>query len=732
MSDWNIENEYLYKLPPAILYEFNKVMDCLPNSDWDRFASRVVRDQTDLRQSARKERRTDVVMQLWGDRNGTVGELLSLLAELQLLRARDIILRWSPVRPSPEMASNNVHISCKSFPPSPSKENLEDNQETRPFIERAPKPLPKPGPPPSGLESREKMESITAPQSACLSNTPGKNIPQSHNAMCWPFEEVQCGTNNFTEALQIGEGGFGRVYRATLRNTEYAVKRLKQDSRLNWPLMRESFRTEVEKLSQYRHPNIVEFAGYCVGGGEHCLLYPFMSNGCLDERLHGPSSAALSWTERVSVLLGSARAIQFLHSSCPPLIHGDVKSSNILLGDHLEPKLGDFGLARFYQSPRRTAGRTSSVAQTKTVRGTLAYLPDEYVKKGELGVEIDTYSFGVVILEVLTGRRALETDSQSRTVYLKDLVSEGEEEKEEEEEGGSTASSLGCLPSSAAKHISKKHLDPQLAPAASQWSLDLSSLACRCLDRRKKKRPPMIDVYKVIEDLHSRLQSSSLEFSTHEASSTLLDQSPPTAPSPAPPPAPLLQSLDSIMHGLAKLVPQEDTYYCPVSSLSSLPPPQTLSSQRPGTHVGSWGPDPPSSQTPCESDDSLGDLRYFSSDPSVLSPPSGDYRGALQSCSLSGRSSAESGTSRGGAKTDTSHSSSQSDMASDKIVMNAVKQRFVQKMAMYKEGKIPISALLSSDDLSCGDASNKSQEPEESEFECSPGEAFGTNNSKKT
>ncbi|KAG5838898.1 hypothetical protein ANANG_G00228570 [Anguilla anguilla] len=71
-------------------------------------------------------------------------------------------------------------------------------------------------------------------------------------------------------------------------------------------------------------------------------------------------------------------------------------------------------------------------------------------------------------------------------------------------------------------------------------------------------------------------------------------------------------------------------------------------------------------------------------------------------------------------------------MASDKIVMNAVKQRFVQKMAMYKEGKIPISALLSSDDLSCGDESNKSQEPEESEFECSPGEAFGTNNSKKT
>ncbi|XP_061113436.1 interleukin-1 receptor-associated kinase 1 isoform X1 [Conger conger] len=714
MSDWTIENEYLYKLPPAILYDFNKVMDCLPNSDWERFASRVCRDQTDLRQVARKERRTDVLIQLWGERKGTVGELLSLLKELQLLRARDVILSWSPVCPPPQMGSNKVYQPFKIPSPPPSKGKLVDDQETRPFCDPGPKPLPRPGPPPSSGLSREKVDCPEAPQSAHLSSKPGENIPPSRHAMCWPFEELQHGTDNFSEALQIGEGGFGHVYRATLRNTEYAVKRLKQDSRLNLRLMKESFQTEVDKLTLYRHPNIVDFAGYCVGGGEHCLLYVFMPNGCLDDRLHSQSSAALSWTERVSVLLGSARAIQFLHLSQPQLIHGDVKSSNILLGEHLEPKLGDFGLARFYQSGRRTPGKTTTVAQTKTVRGTLAYLPDEYLKNGELGVEIDTYSFGVVILEMLTGRRAMETDSKSKTVFLKDLILEGDEE---EEESGSTASSLGGLPSSAAKHIWTKHLDPRMGPTAAsalQGSLELSCLACRCLDRRKKKRPQMKDVYKVLEDVHSRLKASSLEFSTHESPSTLLNQPPPLPPLPTP-----LQALDSITHRLSKLGPQEDTYYCPLNSLSSLPPPQTLSSGGSGGEMGSWGRQPPSSQIPCESDDSLGYLRYSSSDPSFPSDPSEDCSRALLPPELPrhcGPRCAE--------KTDASQSSSRSDMASEKIVMNAAKQRFVQKMAMYEEGRIPMSVLLSSELSSCGDSCNQSREPEESEFESIPGEKF--------
>ncbi|KAI5610490.1 interleukin-1 receptor-associated kinase 1 isoform X2 [Silurus asotus] len=162
----------------------------------------------------------------------------------------------------------------------------------------------------------------------------------------------------------------------------------------------------------------MDLVGYSIGGGTYCLIYVYMPSGSLEDRLHCGNGSALSWSQRVKVVLGSAHAIQYLHSCSPALIHGDVKSSNILLGEHLDPKLGDFGLARLCRNPSRSPGKTSTVAQTSTVRGTLAYLPDEYLKEGQLGTEIDVYSFGVVLLEVLTGRRALESSSQSKNIYL--------------------------------------------------------------------------------------------------------------------------------------------------------------------------------------------------------------------------------------------------------------------------------------------------------------------------
>ncbi|KAJ8393482.1 hypothetical protein AAFF_G00059550 [Aldrovandia affinis] len=722
MSDWkwNIENEYLYKLPPAILCDFNRVMDSLPNGDWDRFASRVFGDQIDVRQAGRSERRTDVVMHLWGERKGTVGELLSLLTELQLLRARDIILSWNLQRPSPEVPP--VCQPYKSFPPPPSKGNLKENQQTRPFHDQVPAPklLPRPPPPPPNLDSTETVEAATALKSSSSPIMSGVNNQQSYNAMCWAYEEVRLGTDNFSEALQIGEGGFGHVYHATMRNTEYAVKRLKQDSRLTWPLVKESFKTEVEKLSQYRHPNIVEFAGYSVGGGEHCLLYVFMPNGCLDNRLRCQSSAALSWPQRVSVLLGSAKAIQFLHTSDPRLIHGDVKSSNILLGEHLEPKLGDFGLARFYRSTGSKLGNRSTVACTKTIRGTLAYLPEEYVTKGELGMEIDTYSFGVVLLEVLTGRRAIDTVSQSKTIYLKDLVADCKDEESE-----IRASSPECLPSAAAC-VWTRHLDPQMASAATpapRGALELFSLACRCLQSRKNKRPRMTEVFEILKDLHSQIQASRCDSSTNK------DSSAPSLPPPIDPPsASLLQSLDSITYRMSKLEPQEDTYCCPqFAPLTTLPPPQTLCSQGQlsWSSAGSWGPQPSSSQVPCESDDSRGHSQYLSSD-SISSPlpplplchPGEAQDRSLQSRSLPGHCQAEGGRPHGGQV-------SPSGASNEKIVMNAAKQRIVQKMALYEEGRIPIGVVLSSGDLSCGDTCNRSQEPEESDFESIPGETSG-------
>nr|XP_015208172.1 PREDICTED: interleukin-1 receptor-associated kinase 1 [Lepisosteus oculatus] len=438
MSAGSIEGQYLYRLPAHITTEFCKVMDSLDRSDWLRFASRVLHDQVDLRLAERSERPTDCVLHRWGVQNGTVGELLHVLNDLKLLRARDIILRWSPVPPSDRPAPTpwpqpppKPSFSDQLFSPplKDQHQKPQSNMETRPLTPPVPRPLPRPGPPPSALrtDGEKRLEDLDSPPrppewptgvGGPPTSDPSCDTQLVHSALCWPLEEVLRGTENFSKRLCIGEGGFGHVFRATMRNTDYAVKKLKEDSEMDWSLVKQSFRTEVEKLTQYRHPNIVDFGGYCMERGVYCLVYVFMPNGSLEDWLQSKTGGALSWQQRVRVLLGSAKAIQFLHESTPALIHGDVKSSNILLAEGLEPKLGDFGLARLCRAPPVRGAATSSVVRTQKVRGTLAYLPEEYILTGELGVEIDTYSFGVVLLELLTGRRALETDGTSRTRYL--------------------------------------------------------------------------------------------------------------------------------------------------------------------------------------------------------------------------------------------------------------------------------------------------------------------------
>ncbi|KAM9506641.1 interleukin-1 receptor-associated kinase 1 isoform 1-T2 [Salvelinus alpinus] len=624
MSSWDIRKVYLYKLPPVVLCDFSLVMDSISDVDWDRFASHVLTDQTDRRLAERRERRTDWVMNHWAQRNGTVGELLNVLEKLQLLRARDIILNWKPSghQPSstPLAAPSQVKLE-PLVPPShlfnpPPKVHPTNTLTTKAYSPPGLKCLPKPGPPPSGLKSQDHRGAFVDQQWSISRD------PLLSSAMCWPFEEVQRGTEDFSHAKQIGEGGFGHVYRATMRSTDFAVKKLKENSPLDWSVVKESFKTEVEKLSQYRHPNIVDFVGYSVGQGTYCLLYVFMPNGSLEDQLHNQASAALFWPQRVGVLLGTARAIQFLHSSCPQLIHGDIKSSNILLDEHLEPKLGDFGLARFCcSSSSRSAGRTTTVAYTKTVRGTQAYLPDEYLKTGALGVAIDIFSFGVVLLEALTGRRALEVDpSQSKAVYLKDLVKEAEDDNGGHQARGRSKRSServtqeqSSIPP-AVTHIWQKHLDPRLmvkgmggslsspstvctagpgSPSpAPHGSLDLTTLACRCLEARGKRRPPMTEVFQVLQDIRTSLKASDKAVSSSSSS-------PSHQSFPKPPQSSIDSCIDCLTDVLSKVGPLEDTYHCPPHTYSISPHPSSVLPPSSASFLG-----------PCESDESQGYSQY--------------------------------------------------------------------------------------------------------------------------
>ncbi|XP_055124004.1 interleukin-1 receptor-associated kinase 1 isoform X4 [Symphalangus syndactylus] len=421
---------FLYEVPPWVMCRFYKVMDALEPADWCQFAALIVRDQTELRLCERSGQRTASVLWPWINRNARVADLVHILTHLQLLRARDIITAWHPPAPLP---SPSTTAPRPSSIPAPAEAEAKAKAWSPRKLPSSASTLLSPAFPGSQTHSGPELGLVPSPASlrppppspAPSSTKPGPEssvslLQGAHpSPFCWPLCEISQGTHNFSEELKIGEGGFGCVYRAVMRNTVYAVKRLKEDADLEWTAVKQSFLTEVEQLSRFRHPNIVDFAGYCAQNGFYCLVYGFLSNGSLEDRLHCQTQACppLSWPQRLDILLGTARAIQFLHQDSPSLIHGDIKSSNVLLDERLTPKLGDFGLARFSRFAGSSPSQSSMVARTQTVRGTLAYLPEEYIKTGRLAVDTDTFSFGVVVLETLAGQRAVKMHG-ARTKYL--------------------------------------------------------------------------------------------------------------------------------------------------------------------------------------------------------------------------------------------------------------------------------------------------------------------------
>uniref|UniRef100_A0A670K7I0 Interleukin-1 receptor-associated kinase 1 n=1 Tax=Podarcis muralis TaxID=64176 RepID=A0A670K7I0_PODMU len=476
-------SRFLYELPAAVMCKFHEVMDALGRAEWERFASRIVRDQVELRLYEKMDGRTQHLMWAWMNRNASVGDLLQILDDLELYLPRDVITScegW------------NVPSSFPPPPPTPS------------VVPAAPVP--------ESCCLHSQFMAVLAYQTPFHHDT--YQLP-SHSSLSsqfqsldslspacpfeWQLKELREATGDFSETLKIGEGGFGCVYQARLRNTVYAVKRLKEEAELDWTVIKNSFVTEVEKLSRFRHPNIVEFAGYCAEQGHFCLVYVFLPQGSLEDHLRRQSGPCLSWAQRLHIAVGTARAIQFLHSDSPSLIHGDVKSSNILLDAALTPRLADFGLARFSRRPKQ-GGLSSSLGRTQTVRGTLAYLPPEYVRTGMLSTAIDVFSFGVVLLEILTGRRSMELDSRGHSKYLKDLLNE-EEEEQEAQLSSATPSSSPSQVAQLGTHLYQKHADPRAGPCPEQLGTALGSLACWCLHPRAKHRPPMTEVYRELERL---------------------------------------------------------------------------------------------------------------------------------------------------------------------------------------------------------------------------------------
>ncbi|RDX65725.1 putative receptor-like protein kinase, partial [Mucuna pruriens] len=226
-------------------------------------------------------------------------------------------------------------------------------------------------------------------------------FPEGSSSMFRKFnyKEIKKATEDFTTI--IGEGGFGTVYRAQFCDgLVAAVKRMNRISEQG----EEEFCREIELLARLHHRHLVALRGFCIKKRERFLLYEYMGNGSLKDHLHCPGKTPLSWRTRIQIVIDVANALEYLHFYCdPPLCHRDIKSSNTLLDENFVAKIADFGLAQ--------ASKDGSVCfepVNTEIRGTPGYMDPEYVITQELTEKSDIYSFGVLLLEIVTGRRAIQ------------------------------------------------------------------------------------------------------------------------------------------------------------------------------------------------------------------------------------------------------------------------------------------------------------------------------------
>eukprot|EP01018_Ginkgo_biloba_P038352 Gb_00523 [translate_table: standard] len=226
-----------------------------------------------------------------------------------------------------------------------------------------------------------------------------RNAKRKGCASVMEYSVLQAATNNFSSNNVLGEGGFGCVYKAQFNDYFFAaVKKLDEDRNQAG----DEFHREVELMSKIRHPNLVSLLGFCIHGQTRLLVYELMQNGSLEDQLHGPShGSALTWYLRLKIALDAARGLEHLHEHCnPSVIHCDFKSSNILLDASFNAKLSDFGLAV-------TVGEAMGDKNVELL-GTLGYVAPEYLLDGKLTEKSDVYAFGVVLLELLTGRKPID------------------------------------------------------------------------------------------------------------------------------------------------------------------------------------------------------------------------------------------------------------------------------------------------------------------------------------
>ncbi|XP_054799040.1 probable receptor-like protein kinase At2g42960 [Prosopis cineraria] len=283
------------------------------------------------------------------------------------------------------------------------------------------------------------------------------------------LRDLELATNRFSAENVLGEGGYGVVYKGRLINgTEVAVKKILN----NLGQAEKEFRVEVEAIGHVRHKNLVRLLGYCVEGVHRLLVYEYVNNGNLEQWLHGVlrQHGILTWEARMKVVLGTAKALAYLHEAIEPkVVHRDIKSSNILIDDEFNAKVSDFGLAKLLDSGESHI--------TTRVMGTFGYVAPEYANTGLLNEKSDIYSFGVLLLEAVTGRDPVDYARPANEVNL-----------------------VEWLKMMVGTRRADEVVDPSLEVKPSTRSLKRALLvALRCVDPDADKRPKMSQVVRMLE-----------------------------------------------------------------------------------------------------------------------------------------------------------------------------------------------------------------------------------------
>ncbi|KAG2710910.1 hypothetical protein I3760_04G051800 [Carya illinoinensis] len=317
------------------------------------------------------------------------------------------------------------------------------------------------------------------------------------------LDEIKTATHDFNKELIVGKGAFGTVYKGFIdkgNSRPVAIKRFRKD-----PFAGErQFRTETLLLSQIHHVHLIPFIGYCEDEGERIIVYDFMANKTLRDHLYGTDKIPLLWKQRLQICIGAARGLHCLHTGLKhPVIHRDVKTTNILLDENWVAKVSDFGLSRQVLNDIKSSNLVGDVEGTRgpldfelseqissnitasynddlsgsstRVLGTFGYLDPEYVQSGRVTTKSDVYAFGMILLEVLCARKPL--DRERENIHLSDWARK-------------------CNENGSIGKIIDPYLKGKIAPECFKVYVEV---AMTCLQYKGIQRPTMVDVIERLE-----------------------------------------------------------------------------------------------------------------------------------------------------------------------------------------------------------------------------------------